>query len=107
MTCTWNVMCESIILSKSDGTQMHLKIGDFIKFEKTQGIRIESFTGNDPKGPIGMIYLPWRGDRWATPQFSMNGDPRHIICWPMGLPHYGLHHSWNTVEFVNGGICPI
>lgn len=106
MTTTWHQKPDSILLNKQNGTLV-LKVGQFITYKgREMGVRIEQFTYSEA-GPIGMIYLPWRGDRWATPVLSIShGNPRHIICFPEGLTHYGQHIQWNTVELMNDGICP-
>jgi len=79
------------------------KIGDMITFEGRSTdprVIITEFTGDDLNGPIGMCYLPWREEKqcWATPQMSLKGNPRHIICYPTGNRHYGLHIDWTTVK---------
>lgn len=97
----------SIVLKKDNGSTLIIKKGDFITYAgREMGVKVLSFIGNDPKGPIGMDYLPWRGDRWATPQFSLRGSTRVIICYPVGIPHFGQHIDWNTVELLNAGVCP-
>ena len=98
MTTTWNNEAQTeILLTKADGTRFILKKGDFIAYEGHEnGCRIETICGHK-EGPIGITYLPWRGDRWATPQFGIRGDPRFLICRPTGLPHYGIHPDWETV----------
>lgn len=99
----WHVKPESIIINRADGSLIITK-GDFITFEDRElGAKVEGFQGND-EGPIGMEYLPWRGTRWATPMFGLRGNPRFIICYPIGTPHYGQHIDWNTVKI---GILPI
>ena len=102
----------SVILTKTDGTtKIELNVGDCIKYSgpvgRPDGVKIISFRSKEfnskpDVGPIGVIYLPWRKDqqRWASPAFSMKGDPRHIICYPVGLPHYGEHIDWDTVEII-------
>lgn len=101
------------ILKKNNET-ITLKVGDFITFngrpDDSKGVRIEEFTwkSSDPRGPIGLIYLPWRSKekRWATPFWSIKGNPRHLIAFPAGSQHYGQQIEWQTVVFMNGGICP-
>jgi hypothetical protein len=98
MTSTWNNTARTeILLTKEDGSTVILQKGDFISYEGHElGVRIESLCGRE-EGPIGITYLPWRGTRWATPQFSFRGDARFLICRPTGLPHFGIHPNWNTV----------
>jgi hypothetical protein len=98
MTSTWNnVDRTEILLTKADGSQVTIRKGDYISYEGHElGVRIESLCGRE-EGPIGITYLPWRGERWATPQFSFRGDARFLICRPTGLPHFGIHPNWETV----------
>ena len=98
MTSTWNNSEKTeILLTKEDGTQLILKKGDFIAYEGHEnGCRIEEVFGRD-EGPIGITYLPWRGDRWGTPQYTFRGNARFLICRPTGLPHYGIHPNWESV----------
>ena len=96
---SWNVKGESVKLVKDDGSEMILSVGDFIKFEgRDEGVRIEQIVGDNP---IGMEYLPWRGARWATPVFSLRGNPRFLVCYPYGKNTYGQHINWNTVEHLD------
>jgi hypothetical protein len=93
----WNVKSESVKLVKDDGSQFILTVGDFITYAgRDQGVRIERFAGDSQ--PIGLEYLPWRGTRWATPVFSIRGNPRFIICLPYGIEKYGQHIDWNTAR---------
>ena len=104
----WHVQPTSILLTKGDGSTLIINIGQFIEFEgREMGLRVESFKGTHIEGPIGMEYLPWRSDRWATPMFGIRGNPRFIICPPIGIQHYGQHIDWNTVKLLNEGICPL
>lgn len=79
-----------------------LNIGDCIIYKtRDLPVRIEKFVGKeDESGPIGFEYLPWRGERWGTPTWGLRGNPRFIICIPTGLPHYGQHIEWDTVQIV-------
>lgn len=103
------------ILTKESNEIITLKIGDFITYkgrpEDSKGVRIQEFTwkSSDDRGPIGLIYLPWRTKEncWATVAWSIKGNPRHLIAFPVGVVHYGQHVEWETVELMNGGICPI
>ena len=97
---TWNIPYESINVIRKYRNPLILKIGDFITHKRREdGAKIINFTGTHEKpGPIGIEYLPWRVNRWATPLFSLKGNPRHIICYPTGITHYGQHIEWITVE---------
>ena len=79
-----------------------LKIGDCIIYKSRElPVRIDRFVGKDDEpGPLGFEFLPWRGDRWATIAFGLRGNPRFIICPPVGLPHYGQHIDWDTIKIV-------
>jgi hypothetical protein len=102
---TWAKQNTSILLTKDNGTQLTLSVGDFIGYDGSEyGAVIREFTGKDPAGPIGMIYLSRREDRWATKQYSLKGDPRHAICPPIGIPHFGIHLNWNSMHIK--GPCP-
>ena len=77
-----------------------LKVGDCIIYKTRElPVRIERFVGKED-GPIGFEYLPWRGNRWGTPTWGIRGNPRFIICIPTGLPHYGQHIEWDTIQIV-------
>ena len=55
-------------------------------------------------GPRGITYLPWRYDerRFATMSYTMHGNSRFIICYPVGMRHFGQHINWDLVEIT----CP-
>ena len=101
----------NVILTKENNETLTLRVGDFIKFRgRDSGVRIDGFSSkdSDTRGPIGFFYSPWRvaEQRWATPVFTLRGNSRHIIAYPVGNPHYGEHIDWSTVELLNGGVCP-
>ena len=50
-------------------------------------------------GPNGMTYLPWRETekRFAAIAWSMRGNSRFIVCYPMGRNTYGQHIDWDKV----------
>lgn len=87
--------------SEEDTVPLELNVNDFIRFDgREDGVKIVDIIGTkEEEGPRGFVYLPWRASesRWATPVFSLRGDPRYIICYPAGLPHYGQHISLNTI----------
>jgi hypothetical protein len=100
-----------VVLSKENNEILTLRVGDFIKYRgRETGVRIDGFSskGSDERGPIGFFYTPWRvaEQRWANPIFTLRGNSRHIIAYPVGNMHYGEHIDWSTVELLNGGICP-
>jgi hypothetical protein len=99
---TWHEYLKSIQFQENNNTII-LKIGDCIIYKTRElPVRIDRFIGyQDDSGPLGFEYLPWRGDRWATPTWGLRGNPRFIICPPTGLPHYGQHIEWDTVEIVS------
>jgi hypothetical protein len=100
---TWHEYPNSIQFQYNNNTII-LKIGDCIIYKSRElPVRIDQFIGyrDDPNsGPLGFEYLPWRGDRWGTPTWGLRGNPRFIICPPTGLPHYGQHIEWDTVQIV-------
>jgi len=99
---TWHEHSKSIQFQQNNNTII-LKIGDCIIYKSRElPVRIDKFVGyNDfESGPLGFEYLPWRGERWGTPTWGLRGNPRFIICPPTGLPHYGQHIEWDTVQIV-------
>jgi hypothetical protein len=98
---TWYEPYKSILHTKRDGSKLIIKLGDCITHSRHElPIRVDKFTFVNDKEVIGFEYLPWRGTRWGTPAFSMRGNPRHIICMPGGILHYGQHIEWDTVQVV-------
>lgn len=98
---TWYEPYKSILHKKRDGSTLIIKLGDCITHSRHElPIRVDRFTFVNDKEVIGFEYLPWRGTRWGTPAFSMRGNPRHIICMPGGIFHYGQHIEWDTVQVV-------
>ena len=99
MTTIWHNYPNSILLTKDDGTQVIIKTGDFIKFKTRElGVKITNIVGKETSGPIGLEYLPWKNDKWGDPVITLRGNAYFIICYPTGIPHYGQHIMWNTVE---------
>ena len=100
MTSEWNEFKKSILLTKKDETII-IKIGDCIIHNLRElPIRVEEFTYDKDNILIGLVYLPWRGTKWGTPLISLRGNPRHIICIPTGIMHYGQHIEWESVSIV-------
>ena len=98
---------------RSTGTVLALKVGDFISYNRrTTGVRIDEFTyRKNDIGPMGFTYSSWRESTndWAEFAFSMKGwkcNRRHVIAYPVGYPHYGLHIDWDSVHLVGDGTCP-
>jgi hypothetical protein len=103
---------DTAILTKKNNDILTLSVGDFITYEgRPEGVKITCFTrkDSDTRGPIGLCYLPWRPKetRWATEVWTLKGNPRHLIAFPVGLKHFGEQCDWNTVELKDDGICPI
>ena len=101
----WHIYKEAIIIHVND-THTIVHKGDFITYDErnSTGVLVEDFTGYDLDGPIGLIYRPWRDteNRWASTQFSIShGNLRHLICYPIGSSHYGLHINWGSVRVIN------
>ena len=104
-------ICKTIaVLTKSDNCILELKIGDFITYDgrNDEGVKIVEFTwkSSDERGPVGMIYLPWRSTekRWAKLAWTLKGNMRHIIAFPVGMNHYGQQINWDSVKIL--GECP-
>ena len=104
----WEEFKKSIRYTNTEtGYTEVFKIGDTITFEgrpdNDPRVIITEFTGEDLNGPMGMVYLPWRIEKqcWATPVVSLRGNPRHIICYPVGNRRYGLHIDWTTVKHLS------
>jgi hypothetical protein len=106
----WHEYPDSITIHLPSKEPQILKVGDFITFEGRKGsgaiiIKIRGYA--DEEGPTGFTFLPWRDDptrengRWATPQYSLRGNIRFIICYPCGVHYYGQHIMWNTLEIIN------
>ena len=101
---SWLEFGKSILYTNTSSNYCkEFRIGDTITFQgrpnSSSLVIITEFTGDDPNGPIGMCYLPWRSEehRWASVQNTLKGNPRHIICYPLGLLHCGQHIDWDTV----------
>ena len=107
---TWHEYPHSVNLNLQYKEPQILKVGDFITFGGRNGsgaMIIKFFGYADEIGPTGFTYLPWRDEptretgRWATPQYTIRGDARFIICYPCGIPHNGHHIMWNELELIN------
>jgi hypothetical protein len=88
-------------LYKNDTDFVILGPGDTITWDqRTTHVKIVRVSGSETAtGPIGFSYLPFRNGKWEQPQISIaRGDPRFIICYPEGFPHYGLHITLHTIK---------
>jgi hypothetical protein len=97
----WSDPEKTAILTKENGNQIELHVGSLISYKERNGfVKITGFTSkdSDKRGPIGVTYLPWRGERWASELFTLKGNPRHLIAFPVGMRHYGEQIDWNSVE---------
>ncbi len=106
VSITWHHFKESIMVSFPEKDSIILHKGDFITYDTREqdGVMIESFTGDDLAGPVGLTYRPWRPieNRWASIAVSIaHGNLRHIICYPFGFSHYGQHINWRSVRVIN------
>ncbi len=74
MTTTWNTMagedCD-ILLTKADGSTLVLRVGECVKITRIVG----------RKHPVGINYLPWRGDRWANPSSYQRRYASPHLSW--------------------------
>lgn len=94
-------------LFKHDGTLITLKKGSWVKLPNRTDVCIidKIYTLNEQDdeqngiGPVGISYLPWREDeaRFASKSFSFKGNPRFIVCYPVGRNHYGIHINWDDL----------
>ena len=110
-TVFWVEPEKSVLLTKVGGGTLELKVGDFITYEgRPDGVRISGFSSkpSEPRGPLGMFYIPWRKEqkKWAEPRWALRGDLRHIIAFPCGVQHYGEQIIWDNVQLKDNGICP-
>jgi hypothetical protein len=104
-TILWLDPKKTAILTKTNGDTIELSIGTIIRYKsRPNGVKITGFTSkdSDQRGPIGVLYLPWRGDRWANEVYTFKGNPRHLIASPVGIVHYGEFVDWDTVELLEG-----
>ena len=104
-TVLWIDPEKTAILTKTNGSTIELSIGTIITYKgRPSGVKITGFTSKstDTRGPIGLHYLPWRGDRWANVVWTFKGNPRHLIAYPVGIIHYGEIIDWDTVELLEG-----
>ena len=111
MSILWETPDTSAILTKTNGETIRLYKGLFFKYAgRDTGVRLDGFSSKstDTRGPIGIFYLPWRESekRWATYEFTLRGNSRLLIAFPAGRDHYGEQIAWDTLELVNGGVCP-
>ncbi len=87
--------------SDTDEDPLVLSEGSCITWEgRNDYVKIVRILGTaSEEGPRGFTYLPYREEgRWATPLFSLRGDPRFIICYPSGIHTYGLHIQLHTIQ---------
>jgi len=110
----WEVFGKSVRCTLlNTGLQSVFSVGDSVTFEgrpdDSPHVIITKFTGEDPNGPLGFCYLPWRAEKqcWATQAISLKGDPRHIICYPVGIRKYGMHIDWNNIRHINAVNHPV
>ena len=97
----WYTYPNSVILNVPNKNPQIVKVGNFITYEGQEtGVLILEFIGYEHKsGPNGFIYSPWRD--YPNREYRKWGDDRFVICPPNGLPHYGVHINWFTVEVIN------
>jgi hypothetical protein len=106
----WNEYPCSVTVHVLNMEPQLFKVGDFVTYDGRDdtGVMITKFVGyRENSGPHGFYYLPWRDDptretgRWANSLITLRGNPRFIICYPVGIPHYGQHIIWNTLKNIN------
>ena len=94
---------DSFLLYKTDGSTLHIKIGDWLKLPgRDDVVIVDSIISPNAEesGPRGFTYLPWRYNekRFATESWNIKGNTRLIICYPCGRNHYGGHIDWDKLE---------
>lgn len=90
----WEEWPSSVRIDVS-GKTFVLKVGDCFTYDGRDGIvRLEEFVGNEAE-VRGMNYLPWRGDRWATPAFYVFGGNARFIKLPP------TSKAWNKGESID------
>jgi hypothetical protein len=97
----WSDVSKKRFILHIKNKSIQLGVGDCIIWDdRHEYVVITEVIGNDSTiGPYGFIYLPWRNEgRWASKAFSLRGDPRFVICYPGGTPHYGLHIPLHTIR---------
>jgi len=93
----WSTWPNSIRIDVS-GKVVSLKKGDCFTYEGRCGIvRLEEFSGNEAE-VRGIIYLPWRGERWATPATNMFGQSVRFIKLPPASRAYNQGESINLAS---------
>jgi hypothetical protein len=100
----WSDIEKTAILEKENGSKIEISVGTILTHPgRPLGIKITGFSQKltDKRGPVGIYYLPWRGNRWADVAWSIKGDPRHLIAFPVGTVHYGEQVDWETVELLD------
>lgn len=105
VTILWSEPEKSVVLTKEDGSTIDISVGTLLTWRRyPMGIKITGFSSkeSDTRGPIGLFYLPWRGDHWAEMEWTLKGNPRHLIAFPVGVVHYGQQIEWNDVRLLEG-----
>jgi len=98
---------DTAVLRKVNGETILITVGTLLRYKgRPDGVKITGFSSktSDKRGPLGLYYLPWRpaDGCWAEEVWTIAGNTRHIIAYPVGTPHYGEHIDWNTVELLSG-----
>ena len=103
---------DAVLLIKSTGTELVLRVGDFIRYKgREYGVRVDYFTfdaATHGGPPIGMCYVPWRAaqGRWASPKWTLKGNMRHALTPSLvGRMAWGELIEWDSV--VRAGPCPV
>jgi len=101
----WSVPEKSATLTKKDGSTFDISVGTLLSWpERPLGVKVTGFSSkeSDTRGPIGIFYIPWRGDHWAEIAWTIRGNPRHLIAFPVGTIHYGEQINWEKVNVLDG-----
>jgi len=104
-TILWSEPEKVAVLTKENGSKIDISVGTLLTWQRRpMGVRVTGFSSKstDTRGPIGIFYLPWRGDHWAEMEWTLKGNPRHLIAFPVGTVHYGEQVDWETVNLLEG-----
>jgi hypothetical protein len=102
---------DAVLLRKSNGSELVLRVGDFIKYKgRDSGVCVDYFTFRVGGPPLGMCYAPWRAalGRWASPKWTLKGNMRHALTPSLALTGgraWGELIEWDSV--VRAGPCPV
>lgn len=104
-TILWSVPQKTAVLTKTNGSTIDISVDTLLTWpQRPMGVKVTGFSSkeSDTRGPIGIYYVPWRGDHWVEVEWTLKGNPRHLIAFPVGSIHYGEQIEWNNVTILEG-----